>query len=291
MSASSFTYSTALAGQGLSFSGTGSPDSGAQATGSLRPSRLELQAVLARAQARKGSLAQAATDELPVTGLGLPAQLFPPALRGNVGPTQSHPSTPAITSRMDASPIGDADRSLPSTPFSTPAEHMYIPGKTCERPSVLSMPEFTQDGGRALFGLGMSLPEESVVTNGAFPGPYTSRRRIMEDSASDPIVTPGELMQRNFPLTPGAPLNRAAAPNESGRYFPLTPGVPVHAVAAAGPETDASNFHRTPGAPLHRQPSRVLYEGLLRRWHATPMSQGWPLFANSIPLPTPLEVV
>lgn len=63
MSASSFTYSTALAGQGLSFSGTGSPDSGAQATGSLRPSRLELQAVLARAQARKGSLAQAATDE------------------------------------------------------------------------------------------------------------------------------------------------------------------------------------------------------------------------------------
>ena len=64
MSAPSFSRFLALAGQGQLVSGTesrASPDT--QATSSHRPNRLELQAVLARAQARKGYTAQAAVDE------------------------------------------------------------------------------------------------------------------------------------------------------------------------------------------------------------------------------------
>ena len=64
MSAPSFSRFLALAGQGQLVPGTESrASSDVQATGSHRPSRLELQAVLAHAQARKGASAQAAVDE------------------------------------------------------------------------------------------------------------------------------------------------------------------------------------------------------------------------------------
>ncbi|EPT05597.1 hypothetical protein FOMPIDRAFT_1013319 [Fomitopsis schrenkii] len=314
MSATSFIRSTALAGQGLSSAGTESRTPSREAAGPHRPSRLELQAVLAHAQARKASEAQAAIDKVPVVGLGFPTHLFPHALRGNVSPahftdapptpppTPPYTCTPAVTSRSDTWLVGgdEADLSLPSTPFSTPAEHMYIPGKTRERPSLFAMPEFTQDGGQTRFGLGIAMrtPDEPVFISSAFPGPRIAPRHILEDIASDPIVTPGELTRRNFPLTPGAPLRGAATPSESGRYFPLTPGVPVHAVATAGSEPTASNFHRTPGAPLYRQPSRALLEGLLGRWGSSiPMSRGSSLtieedqIRGPTPFPTPPGVV
>ena len=64
MSATSSSRFLALAGQGQFASGTESrASSDTQATGSHRPGRLELQAVLAHAQARKGVTAQAAVDE------------------------------------------------------------------------------------------------------------------------------------------------------------------------------------------------------------------------------------
>ena len=118
---------------------------------------------------------------------------------------------------------------------------------------------------------------------------------VQEDIASDPIVTPGELRARNFPLTPGAPLRGTAMPGQSGRYFPLTPGLPLHISATPRSEAPASSFHRTPGAPLYRQPSQALFESLLEGWGASvPMARVFSMSGEEDqlkPLPTPIELV
>ena len=128
---------------------------------------------------------------VPIVGLGLPAELFPPALRGNVGEVHasSAPPTPPATPPYLSSPVDDEELylSFPSPPLNTPAEHMYIPGKT--RPSLYAMPAFLQDGGRALIGLGISMgsfPDEPAPTipESAFPGPRIAPRRIIVSCTS-----------------------------------------------------------------------------------------------------------
>ncbi|KAH9838457.1 uncharacterized protein C8Q71DRAFT_751366 [Rhodofomes roseus] len=348
MPAPSFTRSISLAGQGSvarSFSRSKYPSfSEASAPGAQgRPSRLELQAVLAHAQARRGAQAASHTntnsDEGSLVGLGLPAELFPPALRDTqprmapMGmmtvsyaqsplrgatsapptppPTPPYPASPEISLARKAWPIDydEADFSLPSTPASTPAEPTLR--KPLVRPSLFMMPHFAREASQSkpLLGLGIIVPmvaspAEAIAS--AFPGPRTGPRRITEDLAADPIVTPSELMGRNFPLTPGAPM-------KVERHFPLTPGLPLYAAVTPASNAAPRDFHRTPGAPLFRQPSRAvvpiagasapqsLLEGLMANWGgskpASRCSSSGGLSVNEdqvlgpTPLPTPAEMV
>jgi len=185
------------------------------------------------------------------------------------------------------------------------------------------MPPFAheQSQSQSLIGLGIMMPVGSFVglpvepMASAFLGPRIDPRRIIEDSAADPIVTPGELMRRNFPLTPGAPIHSPAhvAPGESTeRYFHLTPGLPLHLAVTPAQEAAPRDFHRTPGAPLYRQttlpssaslsvPQRQgavafqsLFEGLLGNWAGSnPASRcssfgGLSVTEDQISGPTPL---
>ncbi|KZT73190.1 hypothetical protein DAEQUDRAFT_808710 [Daedalea quercina L-15889] len=328
MPAPSFTRSISLAGQGSisrSFFQTKcqSP-SDAVANGLRRPNRLELQAVLAHAQARKGTLFHIDTNQvLPGTGTSSYAQS---PLREVTDAPPTPPTTPylrspdiAHTSRWDAWPLDgdDADLSLPSTPLNSPTLASTF-HKPLERPSLFVMPQYARAEGQSkpLIGLGIIMDSSDLVSPrfsepvaGAFLGLRITPRRVTENFAADPVVTPGELMRRNFPLTPGAPIHSATMPSESvGHYFPLTPGAPLP--TATSDEALTCNFHRTPGASLYRRPelrTRIssmtrqqgttaplsLFEGLMANWGAlTPASRcssgGFSVDEGQLTGPTPL---
>ncbi|EED85941.1 predicted protein [Postia placenta Mad-698-R] len=224
---------------------------------SHRPTRAELEARLAHAQVR----AQARGTTKPTRrgiGLGLPAELFAPQSCIIAAKTvTAHDLTPALAlesteletatfspelalarlpsyqfhGRRSNAPPPSSDVSSGSvdSPTGTP-QHSPIPVRKPRQPRHSYAPPASSFGApptkHGLIGLGIMI--SSTAPQQAFPGLRRPPTRIDIPRISgllSPglVVSPRELVQRNFPITPGAPLRREFAMQ---RAIPRTPGAP-----------------------------------------------------------------
>jgi len=175
--------------------------------------------------------------EMKGIGLGLPHDLF---LRQSSVVSETHgtvrqgaraaiPFSPELA--LARVPSYQFDGARTRTPPPTPVMSDSTPSN---RPSLNMMPRYISPRIRDALaanphqavpanirlgvGLGLGITLSPPVSHSAFPGPPTGPRRPIQCeplctpggsfTELDPIVSPEELMQRDFPLTPGAPLRR-----------------------------------------------------------------------------------